>query len=219
MDKKSILGEIKKLINFKDEKEEIKMSFKDAKVGDLIVRVEGDDFAVGLPLLVVTEDGAIPASPELEGEHKLDDGRVITLDAKGVITEVKEAVVEDLGYDDKKDDFKVEDKEEKMKEEDKEEKMKEEEEVEMTKEEMKMKFGNLEKRVEEMENIMKDMMEVNKETAKFSSAVTKQLEGFIKDTPAELEFKSIKTDYNSNLNEKTNKLKTNLESIRNLRKK
>jgi hypothetical protein len=213
MDKKSILGEIKKLINFNAE--ETKEAFKDAKVGDLIIRVEGEDFAVGLPVLIVTEDGAIPASPDLAGEHVLEDGRIIVLDEAGVITEVREAVgeVEELAEEVKE--------EEKMEEEDKIEKLTEEvkKEIETLIEEKEMKkYGDLEKRVEEMESIIKEMMEVNKETANFSSAVVKKLEDFVKDTPAEQSFKSIKTEYSAQ-NEKGNKIKTNLEVIKNLRKK
>ena len=208
MDKKSILGEIKKLINFTTE--ETKEAFVDAKVGDLIIRVEGDDFAVGLPISIVTEDGVIPASPDLAGEHVLEDGRIIVLDEAGIITEVKEAVGE----------VEVEELAEEVKEEEKIEKLTEEVKMEIEKmieEKEKEKYGDLEKRIEEMENIVKEVLEVNKETANFSSEVIKKLEDFVKDTPAEQSFKSIKTEYNAS--EKGNKIKTNLESIRNLRKK
>jgi len=215
MDKKKILGEIKKLITFN---EETKEAFVDAKVGDLIVRVEADDFAVGLPLLIVTEDGVMPASPDLAGEHTLEDGRVIVLDEGGIITEVKEAVgeIEELAEE------KEEEMEEEEKEESKMEKLTEEVKMEIEKmieEKEKEKYGDLEKRIEEMENIVKEVLEVNKETANFSNVVSKKLEDFIKDTPAELEFKAIKSEYKETITEKGNKIKTNLESIRNLRKK
>jgi hypothetical protein len=226
MDKKKILGEIKKLISFTSE--ETKEAFIDAKVGDLIVRVEADDFAVGLPLLIVTEDGVIPASPDLAGEHTLDDGRVIVLDESGIITEVKEAIVSEEDFEEETEtetESESETKEEVAIEEIVKEVVEEVvkevvEEVELEKEEEKEnKYGDLEKRIEEMENIVKEMLEVNKETANFSNIVSKKLEDFIKDTPAELEFKAIKSEYKETITEKGNKIKTNLESIRNLRKK
>jgi hypothetical protein len=222
MDKKKILGEIKKLISFTSE-EEIKEAFVDAKVGDLIVRVEADDFAVGLPLLIVTEDGVIPASPDLAGEHTLEDGRVIVLDKSGIITEVREAITEVEAEVEEMAEEKEEEMEEEKKEEETEvEKLTDEvkkEIEEMIEEKEKEKYGDLEKRIEEMENIVKEVLEVNKETANFSNVVSKKLEDFIKDTPAELEFKAIKSEYKETITEKGNKIKTNLESIRNLRKK
>jgi len=209
MDKMSILSEIKKLVF---SSEEVVANFRDAKVGDLIVRVDADDFAVGLPLLLVTEEGVIPASPDLAGEHLLDDGRTIVLDEAGIITEVRDAVgaeEEDLVNE---EDFVKETKEEEEMEEEKE---KEKEEME---EEKDKKYEVLEKRIEEMENIIKEMMDVNKNTSDFSAIVLEKLENFTKDTPAEMEFKSIKSEYKSNTDNGGKKM-THLESIRNLRKK
>lgn len=81
MDKKTILSEIKKLITFSTEK------FLDAKsVDGTIIRVEGDKFNVGLPLLVVTPDGLVPSKP---GEIMLEDGTKIIVDEAGVITAVE----------------------------------------------------------------------------------------------------------------------------------
>ena len=216
----SILSEIKKLV-FNSEEEV--SNFRDAKVGDLIVRVDADDFAVGLPLLLVTEDGVIPASPDLAGEHVLDDGRTIVLDEAGIITEVRDAVgaeeedlvnEEDFVKEAKEDVEKVELKEEKeeMKEEEKEEEMREHDEE-------KKKYEVLEKRIEEMESIIKEMMDVNKKTSDFSNVILEKLENFTKDTPAEMEFKSIKSEYKNAVADSSNKKMTHLESIRNLRKK
>lgn len=224
MDKKSILGEIKKLINFG---EEVKEAFVDAKVGDLIIRVEGDDFTVGATVLIVTEDGVIPASPDLAGEHTLEDGRVIVLDEAGVIVEVKEAVageefeevVEEVTETEETIAIKeiVEDIVEDIVEEVVKEVV---EEVELEKEDDKEdKYSVLEKRIEEMESIIKEMLDVNKETADFSSVVIGKLDEFIKGTPAEKQFNSIKSEYKNSINEKGNKIKTNLEVIKNLRKK
>lgn len=216
MDKINILSEIKKLMTFGEEK----INFRDAKVGDLIIRVDADDFAEGLVVTVVTEDGVIPASPDMAGEHDLGDGRAIVIDETGLITEIKEVPVleedEVILEEDKKEDFEevieevveeienkedfVEEKEEEMKEEDKKDE----------------KYEALELRIKEMEDKIKEMIELNKQTEDFSKVVIEKLDGFIKDTPAELEFKSIKTEYT---NDFKNKRMTNLEVINNLRKK
>ena len=212
MDKINILGEIKKLMTFG----ETKVNFRDAKVGDLIIRVDADDFAEGLVVSVVTEDGIIPTSPDMAGEHNLGDGRAIVIDETGLITEIKEVPVleedEVVLEDEKKEDF-VEEKEEM--EEEKEEEMEKEKEEEMEKEKDE-KYEALELRVKEMEERIKEMIELNKETADFSKVVVEKLDGFIKDTPADLEFKSIKTEYSNDIK---NRKMTNLEVINNLRKK
>jgi hypothetical protein len=97
--------------------------------------------------------------------------------------------------------------------------MEEEEEKEELVDEEKKKYEVLEKRIEEMENIIKEMMDVNKKTSDFSTIVLEKLENFTKDTPAEMEFKSIKSEYKNAVADSSNKKMTHLESIRNLRKK
>ena len=84
-DKKSLLSEIKSLIFSSEEKTELK--FIDAKSGDLILRVEADDFAKGLKLLVVTPDGAIEAE---DGTYQLEDGRELYVVA-GLIDKIEVA--------------------------------------------------------------------------------------------------------------------------------
>ena len=53
-DKKSILGEIKSILFGSTE-----MKFKEAKSGDYILRVEGEDFVEGSDISLVTENGLI----------------------------------------------------------------------------------------------------------------------------------------------------------------
>jgi hypothetical protein len=66
----------------------IEASFLDAKLVDgTIVRVEGDSFKVGDAVKVITEAGETVQAPE--GEHELEDGTVIVIDAEGNITEVR----------------------------------------------------------------------------------------------------------------------------------
>lgn len=82
MDKKSILKEIKNLLSFNSD-----LKFLDAKLADgiTIVRVEADAFAVGLPLLVVTENGLTQAPT---GSHILEDGTEVVVDELGMITAI-----------------------------------------------------------------------------------------------------------------------------------
>jgi hypothetical protein len=271
-DKKSILSEIKNILfgNVEDKK------FKEAKSGDFILRVEGEDFAEGMDISLVTEEGLIPVedgtypledgrelvvaagkidkiegevkeeeeeeAPEIEvelaetelldgtkvkvegdvavgskvmvekdgeyvkapeGQHNLADGRVIYVDAEGLINEVEtpdtkkeeelEAVVEAPAYVD--------------------------ETAGMTSSVTQEMFGDMEKRMADMEEKIKEMEAVTKEMAKYAKSVEDKMEGFIKDTPAELEFKSLKSEFNSKVGFEKKTQINNLEAIRNLRAK
>ena len=270
--KKSILGEIKAILFGA---EEVK-NFKEAKSGDFILRVEGEDFAEGMEISLVTEDGLIPVedgtypledgralvvaagkidkiegevkeeeeeeAPEIEvelaetelldgtkvkvegdvavgskvmvekdgeyvkapeGQHNLADGRVIYVDAEGLINEVEtpdtkkeeelEAVVEAPAYVD--------------------------ETAGMTSSVTQEMFGDMEKRMADMEEKIKEMEAVTKEMAKYAKSVEDKMEGFIKDTPAELEFKSLKSEFNNKVGFEKKTQINNLEAIRNLRAK
>lgn len=59
-------------------------------VDGTVVEVEGD-FEVGKALLVVTEEGNIPAP---EGSHETTDGYIITVDEAGIIVSIEEKVME-----------------------------------------------------------------------------------------------------------------------------
>jgi hypothetical protein len=274
-DKKSILGEIKAILFGA---EEVK-NFKEAKSGDYILRVEGEDFAEGMEISLVTEDGLIPVEdgtypledgrelvvvagkidkiegevkeeekeeegPEIEielaetelldgtkvkvegdvavgnkvlvekdgefvkapeGQHNLADGKVIYVDADGLINEIQtpdtkkedevelEVVVEAPAYVD--------------------------ETAGMTSSVTQEMFGDMEKRMADMEEKIKEMEAVTKEMAKYTKSVEDKIEGFVKDTPAELEFKSLKSEFNNKVVATKKTQNDNLEAIRNLRAK
>ena len=70
-----------------------------------------------------------------------------------------------------------------------------------------------------MEAEIKEMIGINEEMAKFSSHVLSKIDGFVKDTPAQLEFQSIKSAYKSDVIERKEKSTSGLESIKNIRTK
>lgn len=208
MDKKNILKEIKSLI-FSTTEEVEEKTFKDVKVGDYILRIEADEFVEGLQVMIVTEDGVIPAGPELAGEHVLEDGTKLTLDENGVIVKVEmvEAPTEVV----------AEMPTEEMAEEEEEMVEHPEEEEEMGG--MEKRMSDMEKKIEEMEKFIDEMLSATKDTANFSSVVMEKLDNFIKDTPAQLEFKSIKSQYKSDVKRNNETKIDRLESIKNLRMK
>jgi len=273
MNKKSILNEIKSIL-FGSEED---MKFKEAKSGDFILRVNGDDFAEGQEISLVTADGLIPVEdgvypledgrilnilagkinkiegeikeeeeeekPEIEielaetelldgtkvkvegdvaigskvmvdkdgewiqapeGQHNLADGKVIYVDAEGMINEIEtpdtkkveeemEAVVEAPAYVD--------------------------ETAGMTSSIVEEKMGDMEKRIEELEKKIEEMGKVNMEVANFSKNVENKLDTFIKETPADLEFKSLKSDFSSYVEKNKDTKTSNLEAIKNIRSK
>jgi hypothetical protein len=201
MDKKSILGEIKKLINFTSEEE---VKFADAKSGEIIVRVDADDFAPELPLLIVTEEGVIPAE---DGDYPLEDGRVLTV-VGGLIESIKEAEA-------------LEEEEKEVVEELAEEEVKEEvvEEEKLEDDKVEERVTELEKKIEEMESLFTEMLNTTKQAAEFSKSVEDKIENFIKDTPADLEFAEVKSGYQSIKEDKKTTATDNIEAIRNLRTK
>lgn len=209
-----ILKEIKNLI-FSETEDKTPEAFKDAKVGDYIIRVEADDFAEGLQVYIVTEEGVIPASPELAGEHLLEDGTKIVLDENGVIVSVEkteEAPVEAPVVEEEMAE------EEEVKEELTEE-VKEEIKEELTEEVKDEVVAELTARVEKLEAVIEEMLALNKDVAEFSKTVENKLNDFIKDTPAELEFKSIKSHYKNDVKRNTEKVNDKLEELRKFRTK
>jgi hypothetical protein len=203
MDKKSILKKIQDIMTFSTE-EEVKQ-FLDAKTIDgVIVRTNADAFVVGDALFVITEDGEIAAPA---GEHTLEDGTILVTDEGGTLLEVRlpEVALEDVEeVKEMAEEETTEEKEEEM-----EEEVKEEE-----------KIAELTKRLEAIEEMVKKMAEEEKEDYKaFSNAISDKIDSFIKDTPAQLEFKSIKSEYNSGKEIKKNTELNNLDRIKSLRKK
>ena len=207
-DKKSLLNEIVSLV-FGSENE---LKFIDAKSGDLIVRVEGEDFKEGLKLLIVTPDGAMEAE---DGTYALEDGRELyvkggLIEKIEVATETPEAEVVEAP------EMPVE--------------MSEEFEVKVdaapyvdeTGEIKKEEVGGIDElmaRLVKCEEMIAEMSKANEKMSEFSKIVEDKIDTFIKDTPAELEFKSIKSEFNSMLDTKKTTAENNLEAIRNLRAK
>ena len=213
-DKKSILKEIKTLLFG----EEVK-SFLDAKSGDLVLRVKADAFATELPLFVVTPDGEIAAE---DGEYMLEDGTKLEV-LGGIIKEVSSPEV-DLGEHTPEEvvEEKMEvvadlepavDETGKIK---KEEVMGTDKSIEEKMAEMEEKVEEMKNKMKEMESVVEEMKSATKEMASFSKAVSDKIETFVENTPAELTFKSIKSELNEG---KTSRKESSLDSIRNIRKK
>lgn len=250
MDKKSILKQIKSLINFSTEH-----TFKDAKLidGETIIQVEGDVYEVGKQLSVVTPDGLMPAPV---GDHTTIDGDKITVDEKGIITAVEkvevqapeEAPVEASAetedfytwdqcmldmmdeYDDEqiasavcgkiKADGYIMSKEEAFAEASQiapEKNIKPEQPV--AEEDMKKKIQEMENKIADIEKMVSEMLPVVKKSAEFSNDVMNKLDTFVQDTPAQIEFASIKSEYKDFVKGKKEQKTSGLESIKNLRKK
>jgi len=201
MDRKNILKQIKNLIKFSEHK------FIDAKLTDneTIVQAEGDTFEVGAQLSLVTPDGLIPAPA---GEHTTLEGVKIYVDEAGIITEIETvelgempempaAVEETLAEVD--EEVQVED-----------------ENVENM---YKKKMEEMEARIAEVEKMMNEMLPVVKQASEFSNDVLTKLDTFVKETPAEVQFSSIKSEYKEFVRDNKERKMNGLEGIKNIRKK
>jgi len=269
-DKSKIIGEIKDLLFGK---KEVELKFIDAKSGEDILRVEGEDFAEEMKVLLVTPEGLIPVKDGIykledgrelevlaskiskinmadeaevnaedevmdmaettlmdgtkvkvdgdvkvgnkvevevngefvkapEGQHNLADGRVIYVDADGLINEIETpdtkvvdedlaAVVEAAPYVN--------------------------ETGELVKE--KPSYDDILTRLIKCEEIIAEMGSYKEKMNEFGKVIEDKIESFIKNTPAELEFKSIKSDFSSHIERGKVKQVTNLEAIKNIRAK
>lgn len=203
MDRKNILKQIKNLIKFSDHK------FIDAKLVDneTIVQAEGETFEVGSQLSLVTPDGLIPAPA---GEHTTLEGVKIYVDEAGIITEIETVELGDM----------VEPEipaavEETLAEVDEEVQV-EDENVENM---YKKKMEEMEARIAEVEKMMNEMLPVVKQASEFSNDVLSKLDTFVKETPAEVQFSSIKSEYKEFVRDNKDKKVSGLEGIKNIRKK
>lgn len=206
LNKNEILKEIKRLMKFGSEK------FVDAKSGDNIVRVEGDDFTVGADVFVVTPEGVIPAP---DGEHLLEDGRTLTVSA-GKITEIEapelEAPEVEVELGEMKPEEEMEDITPAEKEQEKESAMKKMEDAEK-------KIEEMEKKIMDMEDVIKEMVKAYGKVGQFSEEVNNKLNDFIKNTPAEQHFSSLKSEYKTLLKEKKSNELSSIERIKEMRTK
>lgn len=66
-----------------------KQAFAETTTVDGVTLSYEGDLAVGTAVFIADEEGNQIAAPE--GSHSLDDGRTITIDADGIVTEVTEA--------------------------------------------------------------------------------------------------------------------------------
>lgn len=203
MDRKNILKQIKNLIKFSDHK------FIDAKLVDneTIVQAEGETFEVGAQLSLVTPDGLIPAPA---GEHTTLEGVKIYVDEAGIITEIETVELGDM----------VEPEipaavEETLAEVDEEVQVQDENVENM----YKKKMEEMEARIAEVEKMMNEMLPVVKQASEFSNDVLSKLDTFVKETPAEVQFSSIKSEYKEFVRDNKDKKVSGLEGIKNIRKK
>ena len=207
LNKNEILKEIKKLMKFGDDT----MNYIDAKSGDNIVRVNGTDFTIGAELFLVTPNGLIPAP---EGQHTLDDGRTLTVSG-GKITDIQEAPQEE--------DTNLEEGETVV--------------IEagdmtaptttdsgdtsgstasMTPEQVAMRLVECEKKITDMEQVINEMA---KAYGTHNMKLQEKLDQFIKSTPAEAPFQSLKSEYKNLIKERKTTEMTSLEKLREIRLK
>jgi hypothetical protein len=84
-----IISEMENKINNKEEKMKKRLKFAEYTLDNgTRVSVEGE-LEVGSPVFVILEDGTLEQAPE--GEHTIDDGTTIFVDAEGFINEVRSA--------------------------------------------------------------------------------------------------------------------------------
>ena len=214
LNKKEILSEIKRLMKFGAA--EGMENYIDAKSGENIVRVEGEDFVVGADLFVVGPDGVVPAP---DGEHLLEDGRTLVA-AGGKITEVKlpeAGEVEGPEVEIELGESAID--EETMEEITPEEKAQEKESAMKKMEDAEKKIVEMEKKIMDMEEIIKEMVKAYGKVGSFSNEVNDKLDNFIKNTPADQHFSSLKSEYKNNIKENKSKEHSTIDKIRELRSK
>jgi len=204
MDRKNILNQIKNLIKFSTD-----VKFIDAKLVDneTIVQAEGDTFVVGAQLSLVTPDGLIPAPA---GEHITLDGVKIYVDEAGIITQIdmpEMPAAQQLEEEFAPTDVAPTD-------------------VAPTDvpptdvtTEMENKIKKMEARIADMEKMMTEMLPVVKQASEFSNDVLTKLDTFVKETPAEVQFSSIKSEYKEFVRDNKERKMSGLEGIKNIRKK
>jgi hypothetical protein len=216
LNKKEILNEIKRLMKFQteEEKTEVMENYVDAKSGENIVRVEGEDFVVGADIFVVTEDGLLPAP---DGEHILEDGRKLTVGG-GKITEIELPEIDDV-VEEIVELAEEEKPEEEMEEITPEEKAQEKESAMKKMEDAEKKIEEMEKKITDMEDVIKEMVKAYGKVGSFSKSVEDKLDEFIKNTPAEQHFSSLKSEYKTLLKERKTTENSSLDRIKELRSK
>lgn len=207
LNKNEILKEIKRIMKFGSE-ESVVENFIDAKSGDNIVRVEGEDFTVGADVFVVTPEGVLPAP---DGDHILEDGRTLVVSG-GKITDIilpePDAETEDEA------EVEIE-----LAEITPEEAAQEKESAMKKMEVAEQKIMDMEKKIMDMEEIINEMVKAYGKVGSFSQEVESKLNDFIKNTPAEQHFSGLKSEYKSLIKEGKEKSFSSVDKIRELRTK
>lgn len=203
LNKKEILKEIKKLMNFNQQ------NFLDARSGENIVRVEGEDFVIGADIMVVTPDGIIPAPV---GEHILEDGRILTVEQIDGVSKIANIQVPEVLEEE-------EEEVEEMQEITPAEASQEKESAMKKMEDAEKKIEEMEKKILDMEEVVKEMVKAYGKVGEFSKSVENKLDTFIKGTPAEQHFSAPKSEYKSLRKEKMDSELSAIDKIRDLRTK
>jgi hypothetical protein len=123
-----------------------------------------NEFAVGEQLHVVTEDGSYAPAPE--GQHETTEGKLITVDAAGVITAIEEK--EEVAAEEVKEEEKVEVKEE-MAEEGAEEETKTEVKVEVAPEMVQQVIDAITPLIDQVKELETEMKALKASFSKFSN--------------------------------------------------
>lgn len=207
LNKKEILGQIAKLMKFGSME-----NYVDAKSGDNIVRVEGEDFVVGADIFVVGPDGVLPAP---DGEHILEDGRTLVV-AGGKITEIKPAAEQEAEVEIELAEAAID---EEMEEITPEEKKQEKESAMKKMAEAEKKIQEMEKKIMDMEEVINEMVKAYGKVSDYSKSVESKINNFIKNTPAEQHFSTLKSEYKTILNEKKSTVDSAVDKIKQLRSK
>lgn len=116
MDKKEFVDTLKSILNLskKDEVKDVTLAELKLKDGKTKITFEGDKPEVGVPvfLMIETEGEDMRKEPMPEGNHELESGEFLNVDANGIISEpakeeVKEEVVEMSKEDPKEEEVDV----------------------------------------------------------------------------------------------------------------
>ena len=122
-----------------------------------------NDFTVGEQLHVVTEDGSYAPAPE--GTHETIEGKMITVDAAGVITAIEEK--EEVAAEEVKEEEKVEVKEEMAEE--TEEETKTEVKVEVAPEMVQQVIDAIAPLIDQVKELETEMSKLKASFSKFSN--------------------------------------------------
>ena len=154
----------KKVLGNKDEIKAIDYTLEGGTV--LRVDAETEDAVIGAGAVVIDADGQ--ESPAPEGDHILDDGRIVSIDANGIVMEIRDAEIT-------------------------EEPTEEMEQMKKENEELKAQVAELEKFKEEFEGKVDEKLE--SEMKEVNETVEKLTEGLKEVEKERAEFKAMKTIY------------------------